>query len=148
MGSINLIELLAPYHGFEIIFNDKPLRSAEDGATYFQIEIGQTAPTLILDGDGKYFAAVVSGGHRLNMKEIARMLGCRKVKLVDRDKVREITGYDAGTTPMVGLSLPYILDNQLFEYDFVYGGTGKADKTLKIAPAILEMVNKVIAKFD
>ncbi len=146
---MNLIELLKPYQGFEIISNKKPLCSAQEGAAYFQIEIGQTAPTLILEGDGKYFAAIVSGGRKgLDMEEIAQILGCQKVKLVNRTKVKNITGYEVGTTPMVGLSLPYILDKQLFKYEFVYGGIGESDKTLKIAPAVLEMVNQVIAKFD
>ncbi|MBU2703054.1 prolyl-tRNA editing enzyme YbaK/EbsC (Cys-tRNA(Pro) deacylase) [Sporomusaceae bacterium BoRhaA] len=146
---MNLLEILAPYQDFEIILNDKPIRSAQDGATYFQIEIGQTAPTLILEGDNKYFAVIVSGRRNgLDMEEMARVLGCHKVKLAKPNKVKKITGYKVGTIPLVGLSLPYILDKQLFEYDFVYGGTGEVDKTLKIAPAVLKMVNQVIAKFD
>jgi len=146
---MNLLEILMPYQEFEIIPNDKPIRSSKEGAAYFQIEIGQTAPTLILRGDNKYFAAIVSGGRKgLNMEEIAQLLGCQKVKLADPKQVKEITGYRVGTIPMVGLSLPYILDKQLLGYDFVYGGTGESDKTLKIAPVVLEMVNQVIAKFD
>lgn len=148
MNSMKLVEILTPYQKFEIVPNDKPIYSAQDGAAYFQIEVGQTAPTLILEGDNKYFAAIVSGGRKLNMKKIAQMLGCHKIKLADHNKVKEITGHDVGTIPMVGLPLSYILDKQLFKYNFVYGGTGEPDKTLKIAPTVLEMVNQVIAKFD
>jgi Cys-tRNA(Pro)/Cys-tRNA(Cys) deacylase len=148
VDSIKISELLTPYQEFEIVANDKPIRSAEEGAAYFQIEVGQTAPTLILKGDGRYFAAIVSGGReRLDMEEMAQVLGCHKVKLADRKKVKELTGHEAGIIPLVGLSIPCVLDKRLFKYDYVYGGTGEADKTLKIAPAVLEKVNQVIAKF-
>lgn len=149
MDSIKLQEILMPYQKFEIIPNKKPIRTAQEGAEYFQIEIGQTAPTLILEGDGRFFAAIVSGKRTsIDMEEIARIIGCRKLKLANRKKVKEITGHEVGTIPMVGLSLPCILDKQLFDYDFVYGGTGKIDQTLKIAPALLKMVNQVIAMFE
>lgn len=147
MDCTKITELLASYQEFEIVPNDIPIRSAEEGAAYFQIAVGQTAPTLILKGDSKFYAAVISGGRRINMEEIARLLGCSKVKLADRKKVKELTGHEAGAIPMVGLTMPYILDKELFKYDYVYGGTGETDKTLRIAPAVLEKVNQVIAKF-
>ena len=147
MDSVAIAELLKSYREFEIVPNDKPIHSAQEGAAHFQIAVGQTAPTLILKGDSKFYAAIVSGGRRLNMEEMAKILGCSKVKMADRKKVKELTGHEVGTIPMVGLGLPCILDKELFKYDYVYGGTGEADKTLKIAPAVLEKVNQVIAKF-
>lgn len=56
-------------------------------------------------------------------------------------------GYTIGNVPLVGIPLPHILDKNLFEHSFVYGGTGIKDYTLKISPYALEELNQVIAKF-
>ena len=46
---------------YEIIQHEKPILSREDGSKYFGIEIGQTAPSLILKTDKGYFALILSG---------------------------------------------------------------------------------------
>lgn len=148
MNPLHLDEMLSAYTGFyQIVANDRPIHSAEEGAAYFHIALGQTAPTLILDGDRGCLAAVVSGARKnLDLKALARTVGCRTLKLAHRGTVQRITGHAVGVIPMIGLDLPYVLDTALFAYDFVYGGTGVPDKTLKIAPAVLEKVTTVIAK--
>jgi len=56
-------------------------------------------------------------------------------------------GYEIGNVPLVGIPLPHILDRNLFEYSFVYGGAGVKDHTLKISPYALAELNQIIAKF-
>lgn len=46
---------------FEIIHHEKQIRTAQEGAEYFGVEIGQTAPTLVLKSEKGYFAMIVSG---------------------------------------------------------------------------------------
>ena len=146
---MDLTRILAGQQGYEIIANQRPIISAQDGADYFRIELAQTAPTLILEGGGEHYAAVASGARKsLDLNKIARLLGLAKLRLVPRGKVKAITGCEIGATPLLGLGLPYILDKRLFDYDFVYGGTGQPNTTLKIAPALLESLNRVIVKFD
>ncbi|MDQ0269802.1 prolyl-tRNA editing enzyme YbaK/EbsC (Cys-tRNA(Pro) deacylase) [Cytobacillus purgationiresistens] len=58
--------------------------------------------------------------------------------------VEEKTGYEVGSV----LPFPYIIDQQLVEYDFIYGGIGEKYAALKIeAKAILELTN-VVASFE
>ena len=57
-------------------------------------------------------------------------------------------GYIIGNIPLVGIPLPYILDRNLFEYSFVYGGTGVKGYTLKMNPYALEELNQIIAKLN
>jgi len=38
-------------YSYELIFHETSLRSAQEGADYFNIDIGQTAPTLIIKTD-------------------------------------------------------------------------------------------------
>jgi len=134
---------------YEIIQHEKPILSREAGSTYFGIEVGQTAPSLILKTDKGYFVLIVSGNRdKLDFKKIADILGCRKVNLASPKEVQKVTRFEVGSVSLVGLDLPCVLDKRLFEYDFVYGGTGKSTFTLKIEPQALNELNQVVATFD
>lgn len=131
---------------YEFIFHEKQIYSSAEGAEYFGIDIGQTAPTLIIKTDKGYFSLIFSGSRgRIDFEKIAKILGVFKAKLANKNKVREITGFDPGDTPMVGVSLPTIFDKRLFKYSFVYGGSGQPNRTLKISPIALEKLNHPVA---
>ena len=146
----DLQEILREYNcKFEIIQHDQPIRSREDGAKYFGIEIGQTAPSLILNTDKGYFALIFSGKrNQIDFAQLANILGCSKVKLASPKEVQKVTGFEVGNVSMVGLDLPCVIDKKLFDYDFVYGGTGKSTCTLKIEPSALKQLNEVVAVFE
>ena len=57
-----------------------------------------------------------------------------KIKIADEKVILDETGFTIGAIPIVGLLLPCIIDKKLFEFDFIYGGTGDQNHTLKIAP--------------
>ncbi|PLR75690.1 hypothetical protein CU633_19875 [Bacillus sp. V3-13] len=133
----------------EIIKHEKPLLTAEEGSEFFRIEVGQTAPSLILKTDKGFFALVVSGSRgKVNFENIAGILGCNKVKLASPKEVQKVTGFEVGSVPMVGLDLPFVIDKRLFHYDFIYGGTGQPAFTLKIEPQALNELNQVAVTFD
>ncbi|RAK19101.1 prolyl-tRNA editing enzyme YbaK/EbsC (Cys-tRNA(Pro) deacylase) [Anoxybacillus vitaminiphilus] len=131
---------------FEIIHHENPIRTAKEGADYFAIEIGQTAPTLVLKSEKGYFAMIVSGGRgRVNLEEVSELLGGNQLKMATPKEVQKITGYTVGSVPLVGFSLPCIVDKELFRYPFIYGGTGDPTSTLKMPPHALEKLNQVVA---
>jgi len=132
-------------YAHELIYHETSLRSAQEGADYFNIDIGQTAPTLIIKTDIGFFALIVSGSRgRIDFKEVAQLLNCQKIKLANPKEVENM-GYKIGNVPLVGIPLPHILDKNLFEHSFVYGGTGVKDYTLRISPYALEELNPIIA---
>lgn len=132
---------------YEIIHHEKQIRTAQEGAEYLGIEIGQTAPTLVLKSEKGYFAMIVSGDRgRINLEEVTGMIGCNQLKMATPKEVQQITGYTVGSVSLV-TSLPCIVDKGLFRYPFVYGGTGEPVSTLKIAPNALEKINHVVAFF-
>ncbi len=133
---------------FEILHHEKQIRTAQEGADYFGIEIGQTAPTLVLKSEKGYFAMIVSGSRgRVNLEEVSAVLGCNSLKMATPEEVRQITGYTVGSVSLV-ISLPCIVDRGLFRYPFIYGGTGEPASTLKIVPDALETLNQVVAYLD
>lgn len=134
---------------FEIINHDTPIHTAQEGAKYFGINVGQTAPTLIIKTDKGFFALILSGdrGH-VDFSEVASVLGCNKVKLAGPKEVERITGCAVGSVSMVGHNLPCVIDKRLFQYSFIYGGSGKATCTLKVDPSVLEKVTRVVATLE
>lgn len=134
---------------YEIIQHEKPILSKQDGTKYFGIEVGQTAPALILNSNKGFFVLIVSGSRsKVNFEKIADILGCSKVKLASSEEVQKVTGFQVGSVPMVGIDLPCVIDKRLFRYDFIYGGSGQSTFTLKIEPQALNELNHVIVTFD
>lgn len=130
----------------EWIPHSNPILTAQDGADYFGIEAGQTAPTLILKSDRGYLAITICGDHgRIDMDDLKKRLDRSVLKLAKPSEVEEATGFAIGSVPLIGHRLPTVLDRQLMRYSHVYGGTGNPNVTLKIRPADLERLNNVIA---
>lgn len=133
---------------YEIIHHERQIRTAQEGAEFFGIEPGQTAPTLVVKSEGLYFAVIISGDYgRINLERAAEVLGCAPLKLAKPKEVEQITGYAVGSVPLV-LPLPCILDRGLYRYPMIYGGTGVPASTLKLNPHDLEKLNQVIAFLD
>jgi prolyl-tRNA editing enzyme YbaK/EbsC (Cys-tRNA(Pro) deacylase) len=131
---------------YEFIFHEKQIYSATEGAEFFGIDAGQTAPTLLLKTDKGYFSITFSGSRSsIDFKELAKILKVSQVKLANKNKVHEIIGFNPGDTPMLGLNLPAIFDKKLLQYSYVYGGSGKPNRTLKISPAALIELNHPVA---
>jgi Cys-tRNA(Pro)/Cys-tRNA(Cys) deacylase len=134
---------------YELITHPKPILTVQDGVDYFNIEAGQTAPTLILKTDRVFFALIFSGSRpQIDFAAVAILLGRQHVKLASPSEVEKETGFACGSVALVGHALPCILDRKLFAYPFVYGGSGNPLQTLKIAPASLAQINNVIAYLE
>jgi len=132
---------------FEILTHDKPIHSKQDALGYFKLE--ETAPTLILDTENGFMALIISGEReKIDFKQLKKLTNCRKLQLANSDVIKEKLNLKAGQIPLIGHKLPCIVDKKLFNYPFVYGGTGDLFHTLKIKPEDLVKANQVILKFD
>lgn len=132
---------------FEILFHENPIRSRYDALKYFRLE--DTAPTLILKSEHGMYALIVSGRRaKADLEMIRRNLQCAEIGLADKNDVFQKLGMKTGEVALIGHGLPCILDNQLFNSEYIYGGVGNSNYTLKIKPQDLEKVNQVIFRFD
>lgn len=140
----SLIELLRNQAtDFEIIEQNEPIVTLADAAKYFPIE--KAVPTLVAQTEKGLVALFVSSSYgRIDFSLLKDQFQFQKMKLADRKQIVTQTGYTAGAVPLVGLTIPCIMDKKLFQYDFVYGGTGDPMFTLKIAPDSILSLNNVI----
>lgn len=145
MYTVEQLEMLLKRAGadFELIRQGVPILSARDAEPYY--DIAKAAPTLVLRSDRGLVACVVSANRgRLDLEALKSAFGFRKLKMADRKEVLKQTGYEVGTIPLVGLELDCVFDNALLAYDYVYGGTGDALVTLKIAPRDVKRLNRIL----
>lgn len=134
---------------YELIYHEKKICSSQEGAEYFSIDIGQTAPTLIISTDKGFFAVIISGKRKkLEFEIIEELLGCKEIRMATRKEVEEVTGYSVGSVPLVNRSIESIVDKQLLKYSKIYGGTGNANVTLKVSPNSLIKLNRIIGLIE
>lgn len=139
--------LLGQNADFEIIQHDMPIKSKKDALGYFKIE--ETAPTLIVQTETEFYALIISGERdKMDFDLIKNLLGCAKISMADKKEIVNKFNVEPGQIPLIGHNLPCIIDNRIFKYRFVYGGTGDCYHTLKIAPGDLVKANNVVLKFD
>ena len=132
---------------FEIIQHDIPIKSKKDALGYFKIE--ETVPTLIIQTEIGFYALIISGERsKMDFDVIKNLLGCEKIGMADKKEIVEKFKIEPGQIPLIGHELPCIIDNRIFKYRFVYGGTGDWYHTLKIRPDDLVKANNVVLKFD
>jgi prolyl-tRNA editing enzyme YbaK/EbsC (Cys-tRNA(Pro) deacylase) len=131
---------------FEILHHEKPIKSRNDALEYFRLE--EMAPTLILKTENGLVAMIISGSHeKIDFEMFLEKLKCSEIKLASKDEVFQSLGMKTGEVAMVGHGLPCILDNQIFQRNYIFGGAGDAHYTLKINPHDLAKVNRVILQF-
>ncbi len=136
--------LISAQADFQLIEQDAPILSTADAEKYY--DIGKAAPTFILQNEDGLLACIVSSGHgRLDLENMKKQFGYSKLKIADRKKVEEQTGYKVGTIPLIGHGLPCIFDDKLLRFDTIFGGTGNEFVTLKISPKDVKRLNRVIA---
>ena len=129
---------------YEIIKHDRPIFSTKDAEIYF--DILKTVPIVILfteKGLFAYIKSITSG--KINFSIVKNIISCDDVEMADKKLIYDKTGFTIGSIPLIGLSLPCIFDKKLLEFDYVYGGTGDPNYTLKIAPTDIKKLNNIIA---
>lgn len=132
---------------FELIRHEMPIISTQDAIQYF--DITQAAPVFIMQTEQGLIALVVSALRgKLDFKALKEKLGFSKLKMADGRVIEEATGCRIGSVPLIGHGLPCILDNWLFKYGYIYGGSGDEFNTLKIAPKDLLRLNNTIRTFN
>ena len=128
---------------FEILAHDTPIISTQDAAKYFDID--KTAPTFIMDTEQGLVAFIISSKRgKIDFKAMKQSLEFSKLKMADREKVQEMTGYKTGSIPLIGHNLPCVFDDCLLDYDYIYGGSGDELHTLKIVPNDVIRLNNII----
>ncbi|NHJ33741.1 MAG: aminoacyl-tRNA deacylase [Asgard group archaeon] len=121
-----------------------------DAAHVTGIELHKVTKNLVSITDtGEYVLLIVPGDSKVNLKEVAKMLGVKKVGLVPFSDAEKISGYPPGGTPSVGhkTQMRTLIEKKLLNFETVYCGGGSRDKLLEIrVQDIIELNDAIIAE--
>lgn len=126
---------------FEIKMFDESTATVELAAKVVGVEPGQIAKTMALKLKDRYIILVVKGDSKIDNKKYKDYFKT-KLKMLDSEKVLEVTGHPVGGVCPFGLknSIQVYLDKSLKVYDTVYPAAGTPNSAVKITIDELEKV--------
>jgi Cys-tRNA(Pro)/Cys-tRNA(Cys) deacylase len=116
-----------------------------EAAAALGVDPDQVFKTLVVRTEaGDLLLALVPVSGKLDLKELARVLGERKVELADPAMAERTTGYVVGGISPVGgrKSLPTLIDETVVLYDRVYVSAGRRGLQMSLAPADLIRITR------
>ncbi len=96
----------------------------------------------------EYVLLIVPGDRRVNLKDAARALGVKNVRLMPFEEAESISGYPPGGTPSIGHRTPMraVVDTELTEFETLYCGGGSRDRLLEVrVKDVIRLNNAVVA---
>jgi prolyl-tRNA editing enzyme YbaK/EbsC (Cys-tRNA(Pro) deacylase) len=114
-------------------------RTAEDAAAAIGCTVAEIAKSLVFrTASGRSVLVVASGGHRVDEKRIAALIG-EPIARADPVFVREATGFAIGGVPPVGHSTSPIalIDETLMAFAEIWAAAGTPNAVFRLTPADL-----------
>lgn len=105
--------------------------------------LSHSANTIVVAarrGPPSHAACVIAADSRLDVNHrVRRVLELPKVSFADPDETMRLTGMELGGVTVFGLpeGFPLLVEETLFELDYVILGAGSRSAKLKAAPSIL-----------
>lgn len=82
----------------------KGIIGVEELSKFLQIPVWKTTKTLLFRADQQLVAVMVRGDCEVNEIKVCNYLGCQELKLIDPEKIEELTGASVGYAGPIGLS--------------------------------------------
>lgn len=130
-----LDKLRLPYalHGYD---NTVGQDYAAEAAEQMGVAAAQVFKTLVVETPKGHVVCVLAACDQLDLKAVARVSGCKKVKMADKDDAERLTGYLRGGISPLGqkTALPVWVDCTVNAHPHVYVSGGKRGLEIEIAP--------------
>ena len=124
---------------FAVLEFDASTRTAEDAAAAIGCTADEIAKSLVFRAaSGRSVLVVASGGHRVDEKRIAALVG-EPIARADADFVREATGFAIGGVPPIGHRTAPIalIDESLMAFAEIWAAAGTPNAVFRLSPADL-----------
>lgn len=113
--------------GGRIIEVENEVVTVEQAARELGVDEGQIIKSLVIITEEGPLLAILDGKSRLDLSKL-------KGRLARPREVKELTGFEIGEVPPVGIPLRTIVDRKVMEKSIVYGGGGSKRRLIEISP--------------
>lgn len=119
--------------GGAILEVGRPVRTVEEAVKASKADRRQVIKSLLfIAEDGKPVLVIVDGESRVDLDKVSKIFG--PVRLATPREVIEVTGYEVGAVPPIGVKVRTIMDPRVLENSYVIGGGGSIDRLSKLDP--------------
>ena len=111
-------------------------RTSQDAADQLGCDVAHIAKSIVFAGQDGAVGVITSGANRVQRKrKLKRLLGY-KPSMADAEYIIDSTGYAPGGVPPFGHMKPctVLMDEDLMQYDLVWGAGGTAQTVCPITP--------------
>ncbi|RKN05811.1 YbaK/EbsC family protein [Streptomyces radicis] len=125
--------------GTEMRAFSEATRTAAQAAQALGCKLNQIVKSLVFEADKEPILVLMNGASRVDTELVRRELGAARVRRVDADTVRAVTGYAIGGVPPFGhvTALRTLADRGLLAHDTVWAAAGTAHTVFPLPPATL-----------
>ena len=121
-------------------------RTSQDAADQLGCKVAHIAKSIVFEGPEGAVVVITSGSNRVERKrKLKRILGF-KPGMASPEYVLESTGYAIGGVPPFGHTMPVtvLMDEDLMQYDMVWGAGGTPQTVFPITPKELMDVSGAV----
>jgi prolyl-tRNA editing enzyme YbaK/EbsC (Cys-tRNA(Pro) deacylase) len=122
------------------ILEHPPAREFAELLDGFGLSFSDCVPTLIMKAGDHFLAVLIRGDTRADFKKIKKALGIRDLRMASPEEFTQVTGLPVGTARVYTPGLRTILDARLFEKEYLTGGSGRFDYSIKVKAADLAKI--------
>jgi len=107
-------------------------RNISDVLSSLKLSFSDCSPTLIMKADGNFLAVIIRGDTKADFKKIKKLLSIKDLRMANPDEVTSLTKLALGTARVYNPGVKTIIDRKIFEKDFLAGGSGAFDCSIRI----------------
>ncbi len=125
------------------LIEHEPIKTVEEGLKFLGIKPENGVSTLLLKVDDSFCLVFRRDDHRLDYGKIKKHLKIQNVRVANAKEIEEQLGYkEIGYVSLYNPKFKPLMDESLFEVDYLYGGSGSPNFDLKIKPGDLQKLTK------
>ncbi|MHA2104766.1 MAG: aminoacyl-tRNA deacylase [Candidatus Hodarchaeales archaeon] len=136
----------------EIISFSGSTHTSKEAAKILETDLSNIVKTIIIMMGDESYLTILPGNKKLRQRALRKVVKnnfgkiYRDSRLANSEEVLNLTGYEIGAVPPIGLNFPVIIDSSIPQKTIVYAGGGTTSSVLKISvEKLLELTNPTIA---
>jgi len=132
-------------YGGQILFSRDTIFTVEDASRTVGAPREAILKTIVLQADGRFVLALMSGTNRVDLKAVRKLLpGVKKISMASPEIVLEYSGFAVGGVPPVGFpsEIEALLDEDLFLQETVWAAAGTDHAFFPVSPEELLRMTK------
>jgi len=120
--------------GGEVINVGKPVKTVKQAVKATGLSPKQIIKSLLFISENGPILVILDGSSKVDLAKLNRVVGRGKIRLARPDEVKQITKYEVGSLPPIGVKARTIVDPRVLKNRIVVGGGGNSTKLSKLDP--------------